>query len=429
MSYGIVWYKNDLRTFDHLPLKKASEKYTKLIGVFIFDPSYFDANYQNIARFSEKRKNFLAGCVKSLQKEWENYGAPFLVFYEKTESVMLKLKEQFPDSEIFASNEYGTEELKSIKIAEKFFKVNCFESALLIPINKLPFQIENLPDFFTAYRKKVEYKLAPIHTIKNEPIKAHKIDFKHEDYPSLKSEVIIFKPGSQAGKERVDYYFFDSELVLKYKETRNGLLGSDFSTHFSPWLATGCISAAYIYNKLKDFEDEFESNESTYWVFFELLWRDYFKLSLKKFGRAFFIPQGIANKKIAYRKNEQLFENWTNGKTGVPFIDANMRELKETGFMSNRGRQNVASYLVKDLNLDWRLGAYWFESQLLDYDVSSNWGNWLYVAGIGADPRENRYFNIHKQAGMYDPQALYQKNWLTELRELSVAEIMERNKF
>lgn len=429
MSYGIVWYKNDLRTFDHLPLKKASEKFNKLIGLFIFDPTYFDAHYQHIPRFSNKRKNFLAGCVKSLQKEWEEYGAPFLVFYEKTEIVMAKLKNLFPDAEIFTSNEYGTEENKVIKTASQFFTINSYESSLLIPIHKLPFHLENLPDFFTAYRKKIEYKLAPIYTIKNEPIKAHKIEFASSEYPEIPAEKLIFNPGSQAGKNRVNYYFFESELVLKYKETRNGLLGGDFSTHFSPWLSTGCISATYIYSKLKVFEEEFEANESTYWVFFELLWRDFFKLSLKKFGTAFFIPQGIANKKIPHRKNLDLFENWCNGNTGIPFIDANMRELKETGFMSNRGRQNVASYLVKDLNLDWRLGAYWFESQLLDYDVSSNWGNWLYVAGIGADPRENRYFNIHKQAGMYDAQASYQKRWLPELKELSTQEIQERNKF
>ena len=103
---------------------------------------------------------------------------------------------------------------------------------------------------------------------------------------------------------------------------------------------------------------------------------------------------------------------WINGQTGVPFIDANMMELKLTGFMSNRGRQNVASYLCNDLKVDWRYGAAYFEQQLVDYDVCNNWGNWAYLAGVGNDPRANRYFNIAKQAAMYDPDGSFQQLWL-----------------
>jgi deoxyribodipyrimidine photo-lyase len=95
-----------------------------------------------------------------------------------------------------------------------------------------------------------------------------------------------------------------------------------------------------------------------------------------------------------------------------------MRELNQTGFMSNRGRQNVASYLVKDLRQDWRYGAAYFEQELIDYDVTSNWGNWAYVAGVGNDPRENRYFNILSQASRYDQNGEYVKHWIPELREV-----------
>lgn len=102
---------------------------------------------------------------------------------------------------------------------------------------------------------------------------------------------------------------------------------------------------------------------------------------------------------------------WIEGETGDDFVDANMIELKTTGFMSNRGRQNVASYLVHKLNLDWRVGAAWFESMLIDYDVTSNYGNWIYAAGVGNDPRD-RVFNTKKQAGMYDKSGAYRKLWL-----------------
>ena len=109
---------------------------------------------------------------------------------------------------------------------------------------------------------------------------------------------------------------------------------------------------------------------------------------------------------------------WREGKTGMPFVDANMRELLLTGFQSNRGRQNVASFLTKNLGVDWRAGAEWFESQLIDYDVCANWGNWAYVAGVGNDPRQDRYFHVIKQARDYDPEARYVKTWLPELEGL-----------
>ena len=118
-------------------------------------------------------------------------------------------------------------------------------------------------------------------------------------------------------------------------------------------------------------------------------------------------------------KNDyQLLQVWIEGRTGIPFIDANMRELAQTGFMSNRGRQNVASFLVKDLGVNWQMGADYFESLLLDYDPCSNYGNWNYLAGVGSDPRENRYFNILAQAKKYDPKGAYVKRWLPELANL-----------
>jgi len=121
--------------------------------------------------------------------------------------------------------------------------------------------------------------------------------------------------------------------------------------------------------------------------------------------------------------DHSLLQLWVEGRTGVPFIDANMRELRESGFMSNRGRQNVASFLVKDLKVNWQMGAEYFESLLIDYDPCSNWGNWNYIAGVGSDPRENRYFNILSQAKRYDPKGDYVKHWLPELSELPCEKI------
>jgi deoxyribodipyrimidine photo-lyase len=191
------------------------------------------------------------------------------------------------------------------------------------------------------------------------------------------------------------------------------MVGADYSSKFSAWLALGCISPRFIHDELKKYEKQFGANESTYWMVFELLWRDYFRFMMKKYNTKFFQQAGIQNKGIAVNKyNASQLQDWINGETGIDFVDANMIELKLTGFMSNRGRQNVASYLCNDLKLDWRFGAAYFEQQLIDYDVCSNWGNWAYLAGVGNDPRGNRYFNIEKQASDYDKDKKYRNLWL-----------------
>jgi deoxyribodipyrimidine photo-lyase len=175
---------------------------------------------------------------------------------------------------------------------------------------------------------------------------------------------------------------------------------------------------------LKKYETERTKNKSTYWMFFELMWRDFFRLTGKKFGNDIFLQTGTKGEdNNKYVVNRELFDKWAAGNTGIPFIDANMRELNETGFMSNRGRQNVASFLVKDLKLNWLLGAEYFESLLIDYDPCSNYGNWNYIAGVGADPREDRYFNIISQAKRYDSAAEYVKYWLPELKDVPCDEV------
>ena len=175
----------------------------------------------------------------------------------------------------------------------------------------------------------------------------------------------------------------------------------------------GCISPRLIYDQIKKYERINGANDSTYWLVFELLWRDFFRFMFKKYQTKFFLYDGIQTSKPMSKKvSEKVLAQWMNGKTDSDFINANMLELKQTGFMSNRGRQNVASYFCNELQMDWRIGAAYFESQLIDYDVCSNWGNWAYLAGVGNDPRKHRYFNIEKQAKDYDKEGEFRKLWL-----------------
>jgi deoxyribodipyrimidine photo-lyase len=142
------------------------------------------------------------------------------------------------------------------------------------------------------------------------------------------------------------------------------------------------------------------------------LWRDFFRFSFKKHPIDYYQFNGILGKsdRKANRNNE-IIQLWIDGETENQFVNAAMHELKATGWMSNRMRQIVASYFIYDLDQDWRVGAAYFESQLIDYDVSSNWGNWAYIAGVGNDPRAGRKFNLEKQEEQYDKEKRYQNLW------------------
>ena len=211
--------------------------------------------------------------------------------------------------------------------------------------------------------------------------------------------------------ERLEQYFWKSKKLSYYKNTRNGLLGTDYSSKFSPWLANGSLSPKMIYWEIKRYETEIQKNQSTYWLIFELIWRDYFKFISLKHGNKVFKIGGIKEREYHWKTDGKLFSEWAEGRTSEPFVNANMIELNQTGWMSNRGRQNVASFLAKDMKMDWRLGAAYFESLLVDYDVHSNYGNWMYVSGVGNDPRD-RKFEVQWQAERYDPLGKFQKLWL-----------------
>jgi len=206
--------------------------------------------------------------------------------------------------------------------------------------------------------------------------------------------------------------YFDSPWPQRYKQTRNQLSGTHESTKFSPWLAIGAISAPQIWQALKEHERRFGANDSTDWIGFELLWRDHFRLVMERHGARLFHRLGLKPAPDTKRANSaQGFERWRQSQTGHSLIDAGMRELLATGYLSNRMRQIVASYLIHEMQGDWLAGAAWFEHCLIDFDVHSNQGNWAYIAGVGTDPRGGRRFNPDKQAQEHDPQGAYRELW------------------
>ncbi|MBB6001931.1 DASH family cryptochrome [Arcicella rosea] len=427
----LLWFRNDLRVHDHEALFKASQKTAQVFPLYVLDPRIFQEMPMGFPKTGNLRTQFLVESLENLRKNLQSIGSNLIIRIGHPEEIIPQLAKELLIDEVFVSEEVTSEETDidtSVEVALKKegIKIKFFWQATLYHLDDLPMKIENLPNIFTQFRNQVEKatKVRSTFPIPKNLNFSNTIDIGELpklDFPETNQQ--LYKGGEDEALKRLEEYFWQKDLLKVYKETRNGMLGLDYSSKFSLWLANGCISPRYIYEQVKKYEAERTQNDSTYWLIFELLWRDYFRFVALKYGNKIFFEKGIQGKTIVWKQHKSIFEKWRLGETGVPLIDANMKELLATGFMSNRGRQNVASFLVKDLQIDWRWGAAWFESQLIDYDVCSNWGNWLYVAGIGNDPRENRYFNILKQAHNYDPKGEYVKFWLPVLANITAEKV------
>lgn len=428
MAVAIVWFKNNLRLTDNSVLMRALAEGYQIIPVYCLADAHFANTKFGFKKTGSFRANFLLESLTDLDQNLRDLSSGLVVETGNPAAILPNLAKQFNATIVFTQSEIAPEEqqtIEEVKIALQ--KINCslnlVNDGAIYDSNTLPFTIAAIPAIFTQFRKTVEHAVkieAPL----TKPTKIQSPPIAPLHLPTLtqlglapittdQRSVLTFKGGETEGLKRIKHYFEETHAIATYKETRNGMVGANYSSKFSAWLALGCVSAKTIIYELKSYEEEHVANDSTYWLFFELLWREYFRLVMEKYKHQFFLPNGIKPPKPSSAvPNQKLLQQWVDGKTGVDFIDANMIELKLTGFMSNRGRQNVASYLINDLKQDWRYGAAYFEQQLIDYDVHSNWGNWAYLAGVGNDPRSNRYFNIQKQANDYDKDEKFRKLWL-----------------
>ena len=438
----MVWFRNDLRLHDHEPFYKATLKFKDVIPVYCFDPRQFHHTCLGFPKTDYFRAKFMIEAVTDLRNSLRKLGSDLIVRIGIPEEIIPEMAKHLKISKVYCSKEITYEEINiENKLESNLWSLGIpletFWISTLFHPSDIPFPISNVPDTFSQFRKAVEsgtqVRVCYPTPLKASPLKGIPVglipslsDLGLEKNQITDSRAVIdFQGGESQGLARLRAYIWDKDLLRNYKKNRNGLLGGDYSSKLSPWLALGCLSVRKVYEEITLYEKEVVKNQSTYWLVFELLWRDYFKFVAKKYGNVIFKTSGIKAQATVVEHNKDYFEKWTQGKTGVPFIDANMRELKQTGFMSNRGRQNVASFLAKDLKVNWVWGAMYFESKLIDYDVCNNWCNWAYVAGVGNDPRENRYFNILNQAKKYDKQGEYVKHWLPELSTIPHPNIHE----
>ncbi|MGQ7261804.1 DASH family cryptochrome [Vreelandella sp. V005] len=424
----IVWLQDDLRIADN-PLFHFTDIPSHLLCLYVVDEQWLAPliEGESTPRIGPARLRFLWQSLMELRGELLQRGSDLLVRVGKPSKVVIELATSLNAHQIRVAEHPGVEESLHIQAVIELLpsetSVMCMESGRLFDRQSLPFEQAALPESFSAFRRGVEQACA-VPENRCAPVTLPPWPDAPRGFPPLKAvceQSAAWQPDSRQGyayrggeseaHARLHDYLWHQQGAQTYKKTRNGLLGANFSTRVSPWLARGCLSARQVYAAVKAWEAENGSNESSYWITFELLWREYFIRAAELEGAKMF---GTGQPDVPCA----AFDAWRNAATGLPFVDAAMLELRTTGWLSNRARQNVASFLVKDLNVDWRLGALWFEHCLIDYDVASNWGNWRYIAGVGRDPRQDRYFNVLKQAGHYDPQGLYVAHWLKQLENV-----------
>jgi deoxyribodipyrimidine photo-lyase len=425
---GLVWFRNNLRVNDNAILKAAIKAHKSIIACYCFDPRHYESTTFGFKKTEKFRTQFLIETLENLKANLRALNIELLVFTETPETVINTLVTKHNITSIYLQKEWTSEELQVLNNVKSTIgdniKIHDYYDQFLYHPDDIDMSFSDIPKVFTVFRKKVEKyssiriseennTVDNIEGLENNTNIPQLTDLGFDMFETHPKSAFPCKGGESSALDRLNHYFFETKKLGFYKKTRNGLIGKDFSSKFSPWLANGSISARTIYWNIRKFEEEHFKNQSTYWLIFELIWRDYFKYVSLKHQNDIFKIGGILNKDYDWKTNERPIQKWIDGETRSPFVNANMIELKKTGWMSNRGRQNVASFFAKELLLDWRIGAAYFETMLIDYDVHSNYGNWMYVAGVGNDPRD-RKFNVDLQAERYDSNGKFQQLWLQE---------------
>ncbi|GAA3951933.1 DASH family cryptochrome [Allohahella marinimesophila] len=453
MITGLFLFQNDLRLEDNPALQRMAREVDHLFCVYLINASLFSHTELQLRRIGYHRWRFLLESLYALDSSLWSLGQELHVFYGQPRRLLPQVLAATGSTTLGLSAHPGPYENDTIEATRQYFPdltlVEEFGSTLFEP-EQLPFELPDMPDGFTPFRKLVEGRkprrqttlgklpaaggveslrsLVPLRVVQADDgsllLRRSLSDDSPPDIPQLhKPEVLAgleapvaelsarLRGGAGAGLEQLNYYTLQSRLISRYKETRNDLDGWDFSSKLSPWLAAGCLSPVQVAEAVFRYEAAHGSNESTYWLYFELLWREYYQWLLYKYGKRLFTKKGIQQKRKLTTFYPQAFKSWCEGSTEWPIVNAAMRQLKLTGWMSNRARQLVASCLVNELQVDWRYGAAWFEQWLVDYDVASNWGNWQYLAGVGTDPRGQRRFNLQEQAERYDPDGSFADRW------------------
>ena len=410
---NIFWFRRDLRLHDNAALYHALKSDKQVVPVFIFDKNILD----KLEDKSDRRVEFIRAALEEMQQKLVSFGSTLKVCYGTPLEVFKMLAEKYVLENVFTNHDYELYALERDTELAKFFKLKnisfstfkdhvIFEKDEVLKDNGKPYTV------FTPYSRRWKAVMKDSY-LKPYPTEKYFSAFYKQPpnkIPSLNS----------MGFSEVDKPFpsklLNEELVKKYGEKRN-FPGINGTSRLGVHLRFGTISIREIALKSMELSEIYLN---------ELIWRDFYQMIVWHFPQVSkykaFKPEYDA---IEWRNNAEEFTTWCNGQTGYPIVDAGMRELNETGFMHNRVRMIVASFLCKDLLIDWRWGEAYFAQKLLDFDFASNNGGWQWAAGSGCDAAPYfRIFNPYLQTEKFDPKFEYIKKWVPEFQECTYPQPM-----
>ncbi|PKF62014.1 DASH family cryptochrome [Psychromonas sp. psych-6C06] len=426
MKKALHWFSNDLRLEDNSTLSALIEKADCIAFVYVIDPRDFKPNNYHHQPIGKHRWRLISDSLRQLDKQLQNKGHQLTILHGHPEMLITKLVTSHHIDLLGYNKPVGLHERQrwqTVQQAVAYTECISESDNTLFTEAQLSLEEKHFTSF-SQFRKRVEkmaiepFLARPLTTLPAclELAENETTSIAWQALSPISDNGHIFSGGELTAKAHLKQYF-SGALPSSYKQTRNALSGWHNSTKMSHFLALGNLSARQIWQQLKHYEKQIQKNDSTYWIGFELLWREYFQYLALKLKAQLFAFKGNASTAPMTSFFAERFQKWCQGNTPFALVNACMHELNATGYISNRGRQIVASCLVNELGIDWRFGAAYFQQQLVDYDVATNWGNWQYIAGVGADPRGGRHFNIEKQTAQFDPHKAFITQWQGEVRQ------------
>ncbi|WP_294223368.1 deoxyribodipyrimidine photo-lyase [uncultured Chryseobacterium sp.] len=397
---NVFWFRRDLRLEDNCGLSEALKSGLKVLPIFIYDTGILD----KLENKSDKRVDYFHRALKHMHEELKKHKSGITTFQTKPVEAFKKLTKDFEISTVFCNEDYEPEAIRRDQEVADFLGKNnielkSFKDQVIFHKDEVVKKDSKPYTVYTPYSKKWK------EVLKSDKIKIYTTDFsgflpyKAPKYPELKD--IGFKKTDIQDEKPV----LKKSIIEDYGQYRD-YPGLDHTTHLGVALRFGTISVR------KCVQYALKNNET--WLN-ELIWREFFMQILYHFPKVVNYPFKDKYENIKWRNDEKEFKLWCEGKTGYPIVDAGMRQLNETGFMHNRVRMVVASFLTKHLLIDWRWGEAYFAEKLLDYELSSNNGNWQWAAGCGCDAAPYfRVFNPSEQTKKFDKDQKYIKKWLSE---------------
>ena len=414
---SIFWFRRDLRLHDNVALFNALKSGEKVLPIFIFDTSILDKLPKNDARVS-----FIIKELRSMNEHLKSFDASIDIYHGKPIEVFESLIKKYPIASVFTNHDYEPyaikrdQEIKELLSSENI-NFNSFKDQVIFEKNEITKKDGNPYVVYTPYSKKwIEAYEQINHTHYTSE------DLLSQLYTQTKAkELTLEELGFEETNTPIKNYIFNSRIINEYEETRN-FPALDNTSKLGPHLRFGTVSVRQMVSRAEEQENKTFLKE--------LIWREFFMQILWHFPHTHKNSFKPKYDRIIWRNNEDDFKKWCNGTTGYPMVDAGMRQLNNTGFMHNRVRMLVGSFLCKHLLIDWRWGEAYFAEKLHDYEMSSNVGNWQWVAGTGVDASPYfRIFNPTSQIKKFDKDFSYIKKWVPDFQELTYPSPMVDHKF